>query len=148
MITSFGEQLRRFAEKTDARVNLVVKKIVLDIGTRLVLRSPVGDPVYWKSPAPEGYVGGRFRANWQYALDSIDTKTTETIDKTGGQTISRISGEIPDEAVGHVHYITNTLPYAQRLEEGHSWRQAPAGMVLLTTIEFYPIVQQAVAELD
>jgi len=148
MITNFGDQLRRFADKTDARVNLVVKKIVFDISTRLVLRSPVGDPEYWQSPAPPGYVGGRFRANWQYGLDSIDKTTTLTIDKEGGATIGRLQGQMPQEALGHVHYITNSLPYAIPLENGHSYRQAPLGMVLLTTIEFYPIVQQAVAELS
>lgn len=148
MITNFGEQLKQFAKSTDARVNAVVKKIVIDIGVKLVLRSPVGDPKYWKSPPPPGYVGGRFRANWQYSLDSIDTTTTMTIDKVGAPTISRITGEIPGEAIGHAHYITNSLPYALRLEEGWS-RQAPgsAAIVGITALEFEPIVREAVAEL-
>ena len=146
-MASFGDQLRQFADKTDDRVNLVVKKLVIDVGTRLVLRSPVGDPTYWQSPPPPGYVGGRFRANWQYGLDDIDFKVTEAIDKAGSVTIGRITQEVPSEASGHIHYITNSLPYSFRLEHGWS-RQAPAGMVGLTELEFEPIVRQIAAELQ
>lgn len=145
-MATFAEQVKAFADKTNEKTNLIVKKIVVDIGTRLVLRSPVGDPSYWVSPPPAGYVGGRFRANWQYGLDAADTKTSEEIDKTGATTISRVTGEVPSEAVGHVHYITNSLPYSMRLENGWS-RQAPHGMVALTEEEFTPIVREAAAQL-
>ncbi len=63
---SFTLQLKAFAEKAKGNADLVVRKVVLDIGTRVVLRSPVGDPDLWEGKAPKGYVGGRFRGNWQY----------------------------------------------------------------------------------
>ena len=143
----FTQQLQEFARKTDARVNLVVKKIILDIGTRLVLRSPVGDAKYWTVPAPPGYVGGRFRANWQFGIGNPDLHTDESIDPTGAASIGRINTKVPDEPIGQIHYITNSLPYAIRLEEGWSRRQAPNGMVRLTTLEFDPIVREAAAQL-
>lgn len=147
----FGDQLRAFARKTDERTNLVVKKIVFDISTGLVMKTPVGDPEYWKSPAPPGYVGGRARGNWQYGLDAPNlTMTGEygPFDQSGTGTINKVVGGVPEDALGHVHYITNTLPYIERLEDGWSHRQAPNGMVNLTFMEFDPIVRAAVAELS
>ena len=141
---SFELDLKAFADKTSAKANAVVRKIVIDVGTALVMKSPVGDAKYWKSPPPPGYTGGRFRANWQYGLSAPDLTTTPKIDKSGGATIQTIVGKVSDEAAGHVHYITNSLPYADRLEHGWS-RQAPNGMVGLTVLEFNPIVEAAAA---
>lgn len=147
MTTSLGDQIRKFAKSTDERVDLVIKKIVLDVGTSLVLKSPVGDPDFWKGSAPPGYVGGRFRANWQYGFNAVNELTTEETDKTGSISIGRIEKGTENKATGNVHYITNSLPYAERLENGHSQRQAPNGMVKITVLEFEPIVNAAVAEL-
>ncbi len=143
---SFEDDIRRFSRKTDARVNLAVKKIVFDVATRLVLRSPVGDASYWRSPAPPGYVGGRFRANWQFAINNYDTTTSDNVDAGGGKTLVRIGREVPNDASGKVHFITNSLAYSKALEEGRS-RQAPNGMVRLTVLEFEPIIKQVIAEL-
>jgi hypothetical protein len=139
---SFALDLRRFADKTSAKCDAVVRKIIIDVGTSLVLKSPVGDAQYWQHPAPKGYVGGRFRANWQYNLDAPTVSTTEAIDPEGTTTISAIVGKV-GKGAGHKHYITNSLPYAIPLEEGHSYRQAPEGMVGITVLEFEPIVAAA-----
>lgn len=139
---TFALDLKKFADKTDARVNAIVRKIVIDVGTSVVLKSPVGDANYWKSPAPAGYVGGRFRGNWQYGLGAINPATSEKTDASGQSTISAIVGKVDETPAGQVHYITNSLPYADRLENGWS-RQAPNGMVNLTALEFQPIVDAA-----
>lgn len=139
---TFALDLKAFADKTSAKANAVVQKVVIDVGTALVMKSPVGDPTYWINPPPPGYVGGRFRANWQYGMGAIDGTTSEKIDKTGQATIAAIVGSVRPEAAGQIHYITNSLPYANRLEEGWS-RQAPNGMVNLTILEFQPIVEAA-----
>lgn len=140
---SFALDLQKFANKTSAKADAVVRKVVIDVGSALVMKSPVGDADYWLNPAPPGYTGGRFRANWQYRLGAPDISTHEGIDKSGGPTISGIVGKVDQKAAGKVHYITNSLPYGKRLEEGHSKRQAPHGMVGITVIEFRPIVDAA-----
>lgn len=145
---SFGLDLSRFATKTSAKANAIVRKIVIDVGTALVMKSPVGDADYWIMPAPPGYVGGRFRANWQYGLSAFDASTTEGIDASGTGTIGTIVGKIPADAGGKIHYITNSLPYSKRLEEGWSKRQAPHGMVAITVLEFKPIVDAAARALN
>lgn len=139
---SFALDLSKFAEKTKGKADMIVRKIVLDVGTALVMKSPVGDADYWIRPAPPGYVGGRYRANWQYGFGHYNVGTTEDVDPSGGQTINAIVGKVKPGAAGHVHYLTNSLPYGPRLEDGHS-RQAPNGMVKLTVLEFNPIVEAA-----
>lgn len=140
---SFGDDVERFARRASARADAITRKIVIDIGTALVMKSPVGDPDYWISPAPPGYTGGRFRANWQYGVAEANPTTTEEIDKSGSATIAGIVGKVSMDAGGKIHYITNSLPYARRLEDGWSKRQAPHGMIALTVTEFQPIVAAA-----
>lgn len=145
--SAFGDQLRAFANKVDERGEAVLAKIIFDVSTRIVLKSPVGNPKLWKRPAPPGYVGGRFRANWQYGADKVNRTTTENKDKTGGPTISRLHGSVSGKLMGRVHYITNSLVYAIPLENGHSSQAPPGHIVAGTVLEFDPIVAAAVAEL-
>lgn len=144
---SFGLDLSAFAEKTMRKTDMVVRKIVIDVGTALVMKSPVGDPDYWIQAPPPGYVGGRFRANWQYGVGNFSTTVSDNIDKSGGPTINAIVGKVKSDAGGKIHYLTNSLPYGPRLEEGFS-RQAPHGMVHLTVLEFQPIVDAAARALS
>jgi hypothetical protein len=141
---SFAGDLERFRAKTMARVNLVVRKIIVDVTTSVVMKSPVGDAAYWVSKPPKGYTGGRFRANWRFGTGSAPGGTSEAIDKSGGLTINSVASAIPAEPAGDIHFIVNNLPYGKRLEEGYS-RQAPHGMVGLTVIEFNSIVRGAAA---
>lgn len=142
---SFELQLKAFAEKCGKNANLATRKIVIDVGKSIVMKSPVGDAKYWVRPAPPGYVGGRFRANWQYSLNYVPISNTNAVDPSGEKVISQITADVESAGgVPAVHYITNTLPYAQRLEEGWSYRQAPNGMVGLTVVEFQTFVDDAV----
>lgn len=143
---SFSLQLAEFAKKAGAAADAVVTKTVLDVGERLVELSPVGDDTLWVRPAPNGYIGGRFRANWQYGNFSgagIPVGVVDAVDPTGDDTVARMIDKVPQVgAAGMVHRLCNNLPYAQRLEDGWS-TQAPAGMVHITVIEFQGIVAAA-----
>jgi hypothetical protein len=140
----FKMQLDAAIAKAKDRANQCVRKIVLDVGTRLVERSPVGDATYWKHPAPKGYVGGRFRGSWDYGVGT-EPSGADTIDASGETSIGRITDGMPEQALGQVHYIINALPYAERIENGWS-RQAPQGVVGLTVIELGGIVDAAAQE--
>lgn len=145
MAAKFSLQLREFAKKVDERKHAIVRKIVLDVGTSIVMRSPVGDPDLWKHPAPKGYTGGRFRANWQYGNYSgggIPMTMLDEVDPSGQASVSRISSSVPERAAGMVHVLVNNLPYAMRLETGWS-TQAPGGMVGLAVREFQDTVRRA-----
>lgn len=145
---SFAADLTAFASKAKGNMDRVVRKVVLDVGTSVVQKSPVGDGDFWKRPPPPGYVGGRFRGNWQYAFGQIPKGNLDEIDPAGATTINRISTELSSvKNLAGIHYVANNLPYAQRLEEGWSYRQAPQGMVMLTVVEFQTFLKKAVAKL-
>jgi len=143
---SFTSDIEKFVKKTGANADKVVRNVVLDIGKSLVMKTPVGDPKYWKSKPPKGYVGGHARGNWQHSVGNRVIEEIDCIDKSGRKSIDRIQQSIPQSAAGLVHYVQNSVPYIKRLEEGHS-RQAPHGMVALTEIEFKDYMSKALAEL-
>ena len=143
---SFTSDIEKFVKKTGANADKVVRNVVLDIGKSLVMKTPVGDPKYWKSKPPKGYVGGHARGNWQHSVGNRVIEEIDCIDKSGQKSIDRIQQSIPQSAAGLVHYVQNSVPYIKRLEEGHS-RQAPHGMVALTEIEFKDYMSKALAEL-
>ena len=67
---SFTTDLQAFTKKAGANADLVVKRVVAGMAESVIEMSPVGDGVYWKSPPPKGYVGGRFRGNWDYGFNA------------------------------------------------------------------------------
>lgn len=143
---SFALDLQKFVEKVGKRADDLVGTLVVRIGGELDRRSPVGDATYWKNPAPKGYVGGRFRGNWQLGIDRIPQGETGNIDMTGAETQGRIVAAIPEKASGKVFYLVNNSPYGPRIERGWS-RQAPQGLVALTAIQFQQIVDETVGKL-
>ncbi|KIF56234.1 hypothetical protein [Pseudomonas fluorescens] len=93
--------------------------------------------------APEGYVGGRFRANWHLSIGVVENVTFDEVDPSGTETIAALVAAISDFTAGQMVYLINNLPYAIPLEFGHS-TQAPSGMVRVTVARFQQIVQEAI----
>ena len=145
---SFALDIQKFAKKCVTRSDLVVRKVVLDIGRSLVEKTPVGNPDLWQNPdnKPEGYIGGHARANWSHSIGAQVIQEFDVVDATGNASNERIASSLPINAGGQVHYIQNSLPYMQALEDGHS-TQAPAGIVAVTEVEFQDYVQKAIGEL-
>lgn len=110
------------------------KVIVLELFRRIVLKSPVGNPDLWQNPAgaPPGYVGGRFRANWQI---TIGTPAEGVIESTAAPVAN-----VPNLPKFSTVYITNNVPYAERLEMGWS-SQAPSGIVSVSIAEIIAFVE-------
>lgn len=92
--------------------------------------------------AGQGYVGGRFRSNWQLTTGAPATGEIEDIE-SAGETLDRLLVAAGDLSAGEVAYIVNNLPYAIPLEYGHS-SQAPGGMVRVTVADFQRIVEEAI----
>ena len=96
--------------------------------------------------APPGYTGGRFRGNWQVSFDAPTTDETGRVDKTGNLTKAAGNYTLSLFKVGmKAMYFCNNVPYASRLEMGHS-SQAPGGMVRITAAEFQRFFEDAVRE--
>ncbi|MFZ2172398.1 MAG: hypothetical protein WAW61_22520 [Methylococcaceae bacterium] len=142
---SFTLDINKFIEKAGAQADLVPRRIVSGILRKVVLKSPVGNTANWKdqSHLPKGYVGGRFRANWQVGVDTMPSGKVSGTDKSGSKTIAAGIAAIPEQAAGHVYYVQNNLPYAQALEDGHSTQSPPGNMVAGTVAEFESIIREA-----
>lgn len=140
---SFSMQIAEFIAKTKASQDLVVRDIVFRIDEKIVGRSPVGNAKFWKHAPPPGYVGGRFRANWQLSLGSPATGVLDKVDKDGSATIAAHGAANKAAKAGDVIFLVNNLAYAKRIEEGWSG-QAPIGVVARTVVEFRTIVDNAV----
>lgn len=145
---SFSLDIKRFVEKAGKNADTVVGKTVFEIATSLVEKTPVGDPTYWINPPPPGYVGGHARANWSHSEGVRVEQEFDEVDATGQASLDRIAASIPAKAAGKVHYIQNSVPYIQRLEDGWSRQCPPNGMVGLTVLEFNDAINKALAQVE
>lgn len=128
------------------RLDEVVRGTLLDLSSRVIRRTPVGDPSAWKDPPPPGYVGGTARGNWQATINQPAVGEIARVDKTGSATIADVA-QMTEAASGQVFYLTNNVPYISRLEfEGWS-RQAPEGMVRISLTELDQAIQAQIAQL-
>ena len=134
MAGNFALDISRFVNRTHSNVDLVTKKVVLDIARSVIRKSPVDT--------------GRFKGNWQYGTAQMPIGVLDIYDAGGRGTEAHIAGQIPAQASGKLHYIVNNLPYSIRLENGHSRIQAPLGMVGLTISEYQGIVRRAAQEVN
>lgn len=142
---SFEDDLRRIADKTGQRLDQVVRQAGVLAAQGVVLKSPVGNAELWKQPR-KGYVGGRFRANWNVRINAPDTTTTTNKDRTGSSTTQRLVAGAMQANLGDVIWITNGLPYARRLEYGWS-TQAPHGFVRITLTDLPGQLEQYIKSL-
>ena len=78
-------------------------------------------------------------------LDKSITSISGADDKSGRTSLNRIQAGVRGWVPGQTMYLTNSLPYAQRLESGWSG-QAPAGMVKVTIANFQSHFAQALGE--
>lgn len=131
MSSVFEVQIAEFVKRAKGNVDLVVRKIALDMFRRVVMKSPVDT--------------GRFKGNWQCAIGSVPTGVLKINDKDGTATMSRVQAAVMGLEAGQTIYLVNNLPYARPLEYGWS-QQAPAGMVRTTIAEFNAVVNKAANE--
>ncbi len=109
-----------FQELVEEKIVQVTRLVALETLSRVVMKSPVDT--------------GRFRGNWQVSVGGRATGTLARLDPSGQQTIAAGAAVIAHLDRPAMIFITNNLPYANRLENGWS-KQAPAGMVAVTIAE-------------
>lgn len=130
---SFSVDLTRWVAKAHGNVEKVLRQTLVLASQGIVMRSPVDT--------------GRFRANWQFGIDRPDVTTSTAVDPSGALTMARLQGQIALIKAGPTFYLTNSLPYAYRLEfEGWS-SQAPNGMVRVTLAGLQGAINDYVARI-
>jgi hypothetical protein len=133
-LREFNREIDDFAKKEVPEATVAFhKKIALTALDRVIKKSPVGNPDLWKRPR-KGYVGGRFRGNWQVEVNSYPEEPIDRIDPGGGATMAAGSIAIAGVKFGDIVWLVNNVLYGERIEKGHS-TQAPAGVVAVTLQE-------------
>ena len=124
----FRQNIAKRVNKASRKLEMAMQAVLVEIDARIVNKSPVGD-----------VDGGRFRANWYVGNGSINYTTTEsTVKRTSEADINAL------KITGQTVYITNSLPYAHRIEyEGWSHTKAPLGVVRVTIAEMSQIIREA-----
>lgn len=127
MTGKFALDVGKFALDANEALETVVKRVEIEIFSRILFRSPVDT--------------GRFRGNW-----FVDQrKVTNDVDKSGEITVARMTEAVNASQVGGVTSYINSLPYSERLEFGYS-QKAPEGVVRITVAEFGAIVEEEAAK--
>jgi hypothetical protein len=122
-----GTNAKDFSQRVQLRTNkvreeqvpLFLRVVTLDALSRIVLKTPVDT--------------GRARGAWQVNINEVGAGSLIK-SKSGDRTIAAGSARLTKVKSGDMIYITNDLPYIQRLERGYSG-QAPSGMVRITVAE-------------
>lgn len=109
-----------FEDEVEGTIHVITQKIALYALSGVVLKTPVDE--------------GRARANWGVELGSWTAQVNDNFDKNGTATINAGQSIIQNSKAYEVVYLSNSLPYINRLENGWSL-QAPAGMVSITLAE-------------
>lgn len=126
---SFALDVSKWCGKSLDRIDIVSRKIALEMFRRAILRTPVDT--------------GRARGNWQTTIGAPAIGTLKETDPSGRKAIANATtvGLTWRARTGASILLTNNLPYIERLEHGYS-KQAPAGMVAITVAEFGGVVQE------
>lgn len=141
---SFSVSIDAWCKLAGVRMGVSIKKIVIDIFSRVIMRTPVDT--------------GRARSNWVVGLNSPASSPASRLDTDPGPVTptgmgkskakSRMIMKVKTASVENTksYILTNNVIYAIRLEYGWSRKQAPAGMVRITVREFKRIAQRIAAE--
>lgn len=134
---TFTMDFSSFAIRTKEQMRRVVKKVVLDLYSDVIRRSPVDT--------------GRFRANHQIDLNNMNATTIMEFKGKGKK--AQVTFPAPNAAqgvgkleayeLGETVFIYNNVEYAMELEFGHS-QQAPQGVYRMAVMDLVARFDEAV----
>lgn len=114
MASRFERDIRAVNKGLVQGVERSIAEMALSVFSSVVISTPVDT--------------GRARGNWQPSIREPITSEISGTDKSGQPTISKARSNFGRFEVGQTIFISNNVPYIERLNEGHS-SQAPAGFV-------------------
>jgi hypothetical protein len=118
-LTTFALDISKFNEKVMRHGNIAVRKICLELTTAIIIKTPRKT--------------GRAQSNWFASIGSPVAFTTNVLEGSALSVVARES-KMAENAFGNIYWLSNNLPYIERLEYGYS-KQAPAGMARLSIEE-------------
>lgn len=130
MSDTFAADLRKFAERTNKSLDDTCRGVAIKWFSSTVMSTPVDT--------------GRLRGNWMITQEHPGYSTIDRFDKSGNAVTAEITQTVG--GVGAVNYLTNNLPYAERIEYGRWSKQAPSGMVRVNFARIKAIISEVAAE--
>lgn len=123
---SFESDLLAFANKSSKELDRIQRKSAFDLFALVVVETPV--------------LAGVLRSNWYPTIGyrNLQQTSLKTVSNTDMQ--QRIRSALQGASVGNNLFLTNNLPYAERIEfDGYS-EKAPDGMVRVNALNWSTIV--------
>jgi len=140
----FRADVSEFVRKTQLAPDLVLRKLALDAYAGIIKRSPVDT--------------GRFRSSHRLTINRIDpsvepprasrSSRAGVTREASPSDLNRVQGTLSRARFGVTVHITNSLPYARRLENGWSAQtnNQPDGIYGATFRELAANLSRAVGE--
>lgn len=130
--SAWSVPVRRMQKMSERQISMTVRASTLQTLRRVLELSPVDT--------------GRFRGNWMLGLGGApEGSNPARVDKEGDRTLAELTAQVAAYKIGDTISVRNNLPYAVRLEYGHSKLQAPNGMVRIAVREFPGVVARVAA---
>lgn len=96
---TFGEQIRRYAEKQKRALHDVAAESIVDLSAAVIVQTPVDT--------------GLLANNWQ---PTTDTPAGGIVDTEGEPAQMPAVVQTVAASIGGIYYLTNNLPYVRRVE--------------------------------
>lgn len=109
----FADDVRRFSVKAGESADKTVRAVTVSLFNGIIRDTPVDE--------------GRLRGDWQTTVGTPAAGENGRVDPGGRAAMAEVEANTP-EGAGQLTYLTNSMPYAEAIEEGSS-KQAPEGMV-------------------
>tara|TARA_R110001599_G_scaffold339851_1_gene559709 strand:- start:9868 stop:10260 length:393 start_codon:yes stop_codon:yes gene_type:complete len=128
---SFAEDLAKASVLVLQEADEDRKAITIKLFNSVILDTPVDT--------------GRARGNWQCTQNSPAPGETDRQDRSGSLAQNEVLEVILSSQTDSAVYLTNNLPYAQKLEFGYSG-QAPEGMVRKNMARIQQILRETLSK--
>ena len=127
----FLKDVLSFIEEVETKSDKVVYEVVSNIAKSLINWSPIDT--------------GNFVTNWLVGLDgNVPWGVTGYKNKDPQFWIDKTIAKIPLDASKHNYNFANNTRYAIYLEEGHSKKHAPYGIVSMTELAIPKMVKDVI----
>ena len=112
---SWESDWKKIESKIDRTLDQGIRATILELSTAIIKDTPAKT--------------GRARGNWQASIGRGATGEVSVVNKRAGEAKAILNvNQKASVAVGDLYYLTNNVPYIERLEYGWS-KKHPDGMV-------------------
>jgi hypothetical protein len=130
---TFEKDIAEFNTEAFDEFEKTRRALIINVGSMVIDKTPVGKPEMWRMKIPKGYKPGGLKRNWHTTLGAPSDSDVEDVDPLGsvpkGELVSVAKASQFNQSV----FMTNNRSYAYDVEyNGHAIHAGPEGMVRIT----------------